>query len=90
VARAEGQRIVDEGHGLAERLVVEANERAQNIERVISDLRIRRREIRAELNRMVELLQGLIQDDQQRERDERSTPQLAPFQRREESSEQNG
>jgi cell division initiation protein len=90
VARVEGQRIVDEGHGLAERLVVEANERAQNIERVISDLRIRRREMRAELNRMVELLQGLIQDDQQRERDERSTPQLAPFQRREESSEHNG
>ena len=86
VARVEGQRIVDEGHGLAERLVVEANERAQNIERVISDLRIRRREIRAELNRMVELLQGLIQDDQRREREERSTPQLAPFQPREQES----
>jgi len=86
VARVEGQRIVDEGHGLAERLVMEANERAQNIERVISDLRIRRREIRAELNRMVELLQGLIQDDQHRERDERSTPQLAPFQRREQET----
>ena len=82
VARAEGQRIVDEGHGLAERLVIEANERVQNIEKVIGDLRTRRREIRAELNRMVELLQGLIQDDQHREREERSTPQLATFQRR--------
>ena len=86
VARVEGQRIVDEGHGLAERLVVEANDRAQNIERVISDLRIRRREVRAELNRRVELLQGLIQDDQQRERDERSTPQLASFLRNEQDS----
>ena len=82
VARAEGQRIVSEGHGLAERLVTEANDRVQNIERVISDLRIRRREIRAELNRMVELIQGLVQDDQSREREERSTPQLATFQRR--------
>jgi hypothetical protein len=30
---------------------------------------------------MVELLQGLIDDDQQRERGERSAPQLAAFQR---------
>ena len=89
VARAEGQRIVAEGHGLAERLVVEANERVQNIEKVIGDLRTRRREIRAELNRMVELLQGLIQDDQHREREERSTPQLATFQRRSGDSAEN-
>ncbi len=82
VARGEAQRIVSEGHGLSERLIAEANERAQNIERVISDLRNRRREIRSELNRMVELLQGLIDDDQHRERDERSTPQIALLQRR--------
>lgn len=82
VARAEGQRIVSEGHALSERLVTEANDRVQNIERVIGDLRIRRREVRAELNRMVELVQGLVQDDQHREREERSTPQLASFQRR--------
>ncbi len=82
VARSEGQRIVDEGHGLAERLVAEANERAHNIERVISDLRNRRREVRSELMRVVELLQGLIEDDQRRERDERAAPQLATFQRR--------
>jgi cell division initiation protein len=81
IARSEGQRIVDEGHGLAERLVEEANERSQNIERVIDDLRNRRREVRAELNRLVELLQGLIHDDQKRERDERTTPQLALLQR---------
>ncbi len=79
VARAEGQRIVDEGHGLAERLVEEANQRALNIESLISDLRNRRREVRSELNRMVELLGGLIRDDQRREREEPSTPQLATF-----------
>ena len=81
VARAEGQRIVGEGHGLAERLVEEANQRAQNIESIITDLRNRRREVRSELNRMVELLEGIIRDDQRRERDEPSTPQLASFQR---------
>jgi cell division initiation protein len=81
VARSEGQRIVDEGHGLAERLVAEANGRAHNIEQVISDLRNRRREIRAELNRMVELLKGLVEDDQRREHEERATPQLAAFHR---------
>jgi len=81
VARVEGQRIVDEGQRLSDRLIDEANARVQNIETVIGDLRNRRREIRAELNRMVELLQGLIDDDQQRERGERSAPQLATFQR---------
>jgi len=81
VARVEGQRIVDEGHGLSDRLIDEANKRVQNIEMVISDMRNRRREIRAELMRMVELLQGLVEDDQQREQGERSTPQLASFQR---------
>ena len=90
VARVEGQRIVGEGHGLAERLVEEANQRAQNIESIISDLRNRRREVRAELNRMVELLQGIIQDDKRRERDEPSTPQLAAFQRPAVGNSENG
>ena len=89
VARVEGQRIVNDGHGLAERLVHEANERAQNIERVMSDMRNRRREIRSELMRMVELLQGIIEDDQRREREERSTPQLATFQRRSTDTQEN-
>ncbi len=90
VARAEGQRIVGEGHGLAERLVEEANQRAQNIESMITDLRNRRREVRSELNRMVELLEGLIRDDQRRERDEPSTPQLAAFQRQAIDKTENG
>ncbi len=89
VARVEGQRIVNDGHGLAERLVTEANERAQNIERVMSDMRNRRREIRSELMRMVELLQGLVDDDQRREREERSVPQLATFSRRGTDSQEN-
>jgi len=89
VARVEGQRIVDEGHNLADRLMVEANERAQNIEKVIGDLRNRRREVRAELNRIVELVEGLVQDDKRRELEERSTPQLASFQQHTRESTEN-
>jgi cell division initiation protein len=89
VARVEGQRIVDEGHSLADRLMAEANDRAQNIETVIGDLRNRRREVRAELNRIVELVEGLVQDDKRREQEERSTPQLASFQRRPRESTEN-
>jgi len=81
-SRAEGQRIVSEGHGLADRLVEEAHERAHNIENVIANLRSRRREVRAELMRLAELLQGLIRDDQQLEKDERATPQIALLHRR--------
>jgi cell division initiation protein len=76
-ARVEGQQIVNEGQTLAERLVREAHERAQNIEVVISELRSRRREARADLMRLVELLEGVVRDDQKREQDERTTPQLA-------------
>jgi len=76
-ARAEGQKIVEEGHGLAERLVREAHDRAQNIESVVAELRARRREARADLMRLVELLEGIVHDDQNREQQERATPQLA-------------
>ena len=76
-ARDEGQKIIEDGHGLADRLVEEANARARKIDGVIQQLRERRRETRSELIRMVELLQGLIDDDRSRERDERTTPQIA-------------
>jgi cell division initiation protein len=81
-ARVEGQRILGEAQTLADRLVDEAHQRAQNVESVISDLRSRRREVRAELMRLVELLQGLIRDDQRLERDEPPAPQLAVLRRR--------
>jgi DivIVA domain-containing protein len=81
-ARSEGQRIVDEGQQLADRLVEDAHARVQKIERVISELRSRRREVRAELVRMAEMLQGVVRDDQHAESEERSTPQLAVLQRR--------
>jgi cell division initiation protein len=76
-ARAEGQRIVEEGQGLAERLIREAHGRAQNIEVHIAELRNRRREARAELMRIVQLLEGVVRDDKTREQKEPATPQLA-------------
>ena len=85
-ARDEGQRIIEDGHGLADRLVEEANERARKIDTVIQKLRERRRETRSELIRMVELLQGLIEDDRSREQEERTTPQIAILSRKAEST----
>jgi DivIVA domain-containing protein len=76
-ARDEGQRIIEDGHGLADRLVEEANDRARTIDGIIQQLRERRRDARAELIRLVELLQGLIDDDRAREAEERTTPQIA-------------
>jgi cell division initiation protein len=81
-ARDEGQRIIEDGHGLADRLVVEANERSRKIDNVIQQLRESRREARSELIRMVELLQGLIEDDRSREQEERTTPQIAILSRK--------
>ncbi len=85
-ARAEGQKIIEDGHTLAERLVDEANQRAQNIETLVGELRTRRREARSELMRVVEVLEGIVSDDQKREQEERATPQLAVLKRRSENS----
>lgn len=81
-AKLEAQRIIHDGHGLADRLIDEAYGRAKNIETAISELRSRRREVRGELLRLTELLQGFIRDDQQLEHDERSTPQITVMPRR--------
>ncbi len=80
-AREEGQKIVAEAQALADRLVQEANDRTRTIETVIADLRARRREVRAELMRLAELLKGLIHDDQMLEKQERTTPRLALMER---------
>ncbi len=84
-AREDGQRIVEEAQALGERLVEEANQRAATIETVIAGLRSRRREVRAELMRLVELLQGMVRDDQQLEREEPATGRLALMTRRKET-----
>jgi len=83
-AKSDAQRIIQEGHTLADRLVDQAYERAHNIETTISALRSRRREVRGELMRLTELLQGMIRDDQQLEQEERATPQISVMPRRDE------
>lgn len=85
-ARDDSQRIIEDGHGLADRLVEEANDRARTIDSVIQQLRERRREARSELMRVVELLQGFVEDDRSREQEERTTPQLAIMSRTTEST----
>ena len=87
-ARDEGQRIIEDGHGLADRLVEEANDRARKIDGVIQQLRERRRETRSEQIRLVEIRQGLVEDDRAREKEERTTPQLAVLSRKNEVSEE--
>ena len=89
-ARDEGQRIIEDGHGLADRLVTEANDRARKIDNVIQELRDRRRETRSELVRLVEILQSVIDDDRSREQEERVTPQLALLSRGESAGEGQG
>lgn len=81
-ARIEAQRTLAEGHNLAERIVDEAQERAENIELAIAELRARRRETRGELKRFLEVLQGVIHDDEDSEKQERLRPQLAILHRK--------
>jgi len=88
-ARDEGQRIIADGHGLADRLVEEANSRARMIDSVIQQLRERRRDARSELIRLAEILQGLIEDDRAREQEERTTPQIAILSRKNEKTGEN-
>lgn len=82
-AKSEAQRIIQEGHGLADRLVDEAFGRAKNIEVTICELRSRRREVRGDLMRLTELLSGFIKDDQQSEQEERTTSQITVMPNRE-------
>ncbi len=81
-ARAEGEKIVSEAQALADQLVDDASSRITTIETVIGELRARRREVRAELMRLAELLQGLIHDDQQLEKQEPQVPRLTVLKRR--------
>jgi cell division initiation protein len=81
-ARSEAQRIVDEAQQLADRLLEESQRRGQTIELLIAELRGRRREARADLIRMVELVQGVIHDDQQLERAEPATAQVTVLPRK--------
>lgn len=81
-AHQEGQRIVTEAQSLAQRIVEETTERVETIEGVLRELRGKRREARADLRRMVEILEGVTRDDERREQEEDHTPRLSLLDRR--------
>ena len=81
-AEAEAQRIVGEAEALADRVVDAAARRAENIELVIGQLRARRRGARADLKRLVDVLQGLGRDDEAAEQREAEGPSVSFLRRR--------
>jgi cell division initiation protein len=83
-AELEAQRIVAEAQSLADRVIEEATRRAENIELVISQMRMRRRSARSDLRRLAELLEGLAKDDEsddEREGQSSTVALLRPRQR---------
>ena len=76
-AEAEAQRIVSEAQSLADRVIDDAIRRAENLELIISQLRSRRRAARADLGKLVELLQGYAKDDETAEEREAQAPSVA-------------
>lgn len=76
-AEAEAQRIVSEAQALADRVIDDAIHRAENLELIISQLRSRRRGARADLQKVIELLQGFMHDDELAEEREAQAPAVA-------------
>jgi cell division initiation protein len=79
VAQAEerAQQTVVEAETLADRILAEAARRNENIELVTSQLRERRRSVRADLKRLSELLLGLARDDEANEERDAAPPAVA-------------
>jgi len=76
-AEKEGQRIIAEAQVLADRVLEEGTRRAENIEMVVAQLRSRRRSARADLRRLLEIIEGAIRDDESAESGETEGPTLA-------------
>ncbi len=81
-ARTEGQRTLEEAQVLAQRIMDETNERIRTLEGIITGLRGKRREARAEVLRLVEILEGVARDDQRLEHEEDVTPRVSLLDRR--------
>ncbi len=80
-AEAEAERIVADAQGLAERILDEASRRTESIELVVGQLRARRRAARADLRRLAELLQGVIDEDEMAEGNNADTRPLKVLRR---------
>jgi len=76
-AEKEAQRILAEAQSLADRVLEDATRRVENIELVAGQLRSRRRSARADLRRLLEIIEGAIRDDESAESGEPETPTLA-------------
>jgi len=81
-AETEAQHIVAEAEVLADRVVDDAAKRAENIELVIGQLKTRRRASRGDLRRLVEVLSGLVRDDEAAEQREADEPTVSFLRRR--------
>jgi len=81
-AETEAQHIVAEAEVLADRVVDDAAKRAENIEVVIGQLRTRRRSARGDLKRLVEVLSGVVRDDDGAEQRESDEPTVSFLRRR--------
>ncbi len=89
-ARLDGERIVQEAQALAQRVMDETAERIRNLEAVTARLRQQRREARADLMRLVEVLEGVARDDQRAEQQEETTSKLSLLDRRRATGEGEG
>jgi cell division initiation protein len=81
-AETEAQHIVAEAEVLADRVVDDAAKRAENIEIVIGQLRTRRRAARGDLKRLLDVLGGVVRDDDAAEQRESDEPTVSFLRRR--------
>ena len=81
-AETEAQHIVAEAEVLADRVVDDAAKRAENIELVIGHLRTRRRAARGDLKRLLDVLGGVVRDDDTAEQRESEEPSVSFLRRR--------
>ena len=71
-ARKEGELIVREAQGSAERLTHNALQRSADIEKAIDELKVQRANFRLQLQKMIELFQQVLDFD--RDEDEKDRP----------------
>ena len=71
-ARKEGELIVREAQGSAERLTHNALQRSADIEKAIAELKVQRANFRLQLQKMIELFQQVLDFD--RDEDEKDRP----------------
>jgi cell division initiation protein len=76
-AQQEAQRIIRDAEGRAELLTQKAQQRAEDIQREIDGLRLKRREVQTNMEACISALQNTIdyiQEQEQRERENRVVP----------------